>query len=384
MDKGAHIIDPEGEVIIRLLNANEPFAAWSEEEDIEVVTSHHDDALEPVKEVNPEPSPRPFKSSRKLKKGKKKKASSRPLFKSPAEPPSLAEVPAEETVPIADLASDGAVIEPSPAPENEPTVDLQSPTAEPVEEGVEETNEAIESSKYDGDLQNKEYTIQVSAKHLAFASPVFKTILASGWKEGNHLLSEGSVEIVVESWDIDALLILLNIIHCRHRNLPRKISLELLAKIFVLADYYMCVEAVEYFAGHWISNLEEKIPASYSRDLFLWIWISWIFERSADFKCASSVAMRQATGLIHCNLGLPIPDPIIQEMNQKRLSAICIIVDALHGQHDQLTRSDGDNCFDCSSIKLGALTKEMYANSLLPKPTAPFAGISFDRLQTTA
>lgn len=60
MDKVAHIIDPEGEVIIRLLNANEPFAVWSEEEeeDIEVVTSHHD-ALEPAMEVkiNPEPPP---------------------------------------------------------------------------------------------------------------------------------------------------------------------------------------------------------------------------------------------------------------------------------------------------------------------------------------
>lgn len=254
----------------------------------------------------------------------------------------------------------------------------EAPTAEPVEE----PNEAIESPEYDGDLQNKEYTIQVSAKHLAFASPVFMRILASGWKEGNHL-SERSVGIVDESWDIDALLILLNIIHCRHRSLPRKISLELLAKVSVLADYYKCVEAVEYFAGHWISDLEGKIPASYSRDLFLWIWISWIFERSADFKCASSVAMRRAGRLIW-NMGLPIPDPIILEMNQNRQLAICTIVDALHGQLDQLTRSNRNNCFDCSSIKLGTLTKEMYANSLLsPKPAAPFAGISFDRLQTT-
>lgn len=104
MDKVAHIIDPEGEVIIRLLNANEPFAVWSEEEeeDIEVVTSHHD-ALEPAMEVkiNPEPPPRPIKTSwkpkknkkisSKLNKNKRKKANPSPLLEPPAEPPSPAE-----------------------------------------------------------------------------------------------------------------------------------------------------------------------------------------------------------------------------------------------------------------------------------------------------
>ena len=51
------------------------------------------------------------------------------------------------------------------------------------------------------------------------------------------LLKRGSVEIATESWDIAALLILLRIIHCQNDNIPRRLSLELLAKVAVLSDY---------------------------------------------------------------------------------------------------------------------------------------------------
>jgi hypothetical protein len=52
------------------------------------------------------------------------------------------------------------------------------------------------------------------------------------------------VEITIDSWDIEALLILLHIIYGRYYQTPRKITLEMLMKVAVLADYYDCREAL--------------------------------------------------------------------------------------------------------------------------------------------
>lgn len=56
--------------------------------------------------------------------------------------------------------------------------------------------------------------IQVFAKHLMLASPVFKKALTGKWKEGSTFVGTGSVEITTEGWDVEAFLILLRILHC--------------------------------------------------------------------------------------------------------------------------------------------------------------------------
>lgn len=121
------------------------------------------------------------------------------------------------------------------------------------------------------------FRIQVSAKHLILASPVLKKILTGGWKESVTFLKERSVEITAEGWDIEALLILLRAIHGQHYDIPRKLTLEMLTKIAVLVDYYDCKESVFIWTTIWIKNLDEKIPDTYSRDLILWLWVSWVF-----------------------------------------------------------------------------------------------------------
>lgn len=156
------------------------------------------------------------------------------------------------------------------------------------------------------------FRIQVSAKHLAFASPVFKQILKGGWKESLTYLQKGSVEITADSYDIEALLILLHIIHGQYYQTPRKITLETLAKVAVLADYYDCREALDILVTTWINALEETIPKSYSRNLVLWLWVSWFFQLPAQFREATSTAMSWSNNWID-NLGLPIPDIVISK-----------------------------------------------------------------------
>ncbi|KGO46310.1 hypothetical protein PEX2_066600 [Penicillium expansum] len=224
------------------------------------------------------------------------------------------------------------------------------------------------------------FYIQVSAKHLIFASSVFKRILTGGWKESITYLQKGSVEVTAESWDIEALLILLRAIHGKYYEIPRKLTLEMLAKVAVIADYYECNEALYIMKDIWINNLEENIPATYSRDLVLWLWVSWFFQLPSQFEATTSTVMSLSENVIHA-WGLPISDKVIGLMNKRREEAINNLVILLHQTREAfISRSRGCN-FECSSMMYGALTIQMQSSDLLsPKPEAPFPNLNYKYL----
>lgn len=86
-------------------------------------------------------------------------------------------------------------------------------------------NEAINVGKRTRKTgQGNEFRIQVSAKHMTFASPFFKKALTGGWKKTKAYLEKGFVEITTEDWDLKALLIVLRAIHCQHNIMPVKVS----------------------------------------------------------------------------------------------------------------------------------------------------------------
>ncbi|KAJ5876399.1 uncharacterized protein N7529_001983 [Penicillium soppii] len=136
-----------------------------------------------------------------------------------------------------------------------------------VEESAAEEPAAEESAAEFGTLNY--VRIQVSAKHLMFASSIFKKLLTGGWKESITYLQKGSVEITAESWDTEAFLILLRAIHGQYYYIPRKLTL---AKVSVIADYYECKTALYIMKDIWIDNMEENIAPTVSRDLIPWLW----------------------------------------------------------------------------------------------------------------
>ena len=123
------------------------------------------------------------------------------------------------------------------------------------------------------------------------------------------------MEITAESWDIGALLILLHAIHNKYRQIPRKLTLEMLAKVAVIADYYECKESFYIMTDIWINNLEEKIPMTYSRNLILWLWVSWFFQLPSQFKETTSAVMSLSENYVH-GWGLPISHEVIGKARQ--------------------------------------------------------------------
>ncbi|KAH8693843.1 hypothetical protein BGW36DRAFT_463486 [Talaromyces proteolyticus] len=317
MDRPTYIIDPDGEVIIELRNANPPFAVLDEDT---IVNHVQNNVAEPIEE------------------------------------------PVEES--------------------SETSSDSESTGSEHSRTYGGQIKETIgqKQRNSDEDLTERRFRIQVSAKHLTLVSPVFKKMLTGGWKENVALLQKGSVEIIAEGWDIEALLILLRVMHCQHNHVPRKLSFEMLAKVTVLADYYECRDAMGVFTDIWIKALEHKIPTTYSRGLIMWLWISWFFQLSSLFQEATSTAMSLSNGRID-NLGLPIPDKVLESMNDCRELCIDNIVILLHEKQDALLSGIQGCSFECSSIMYGALTKQIQSNRLLsPRPVAPFLRLNYKQL----
>ncbi|KAL5002030.1 hypothetical protein BDV10DRAFT_129370 [Aspergillus recurvatus] len=235
-----------------------------------------------------------------------------------------------------------------------------------------------ESSDHDEEADSH-VQIQVSAKHLALGSPVFDRMLHGNWKEGREFKEKGSIVLVVDSWDVDAFLVVLYILHSQLLKLPRKVSIEQLAKIAVIADYYHC-QSVRFFGSLWVRCLPKKPPASpYEfRDIMLGLWISYFFRHALTFSAYSRAAIEQSNYFIS-SLGLPIPATIIDDLNDKRVDAIGRVVDGLYDRRDHLLSDDASiepGCtLECRSIVLGTLMRHMHEHNFrFQPPEAPYIG----------
>ncbi|RAK98958.1 uncharacterized protein BO80DRAFT_411675 [Aspergillus ibericus CBS 121593] len=271
-------------------------------------------------------------------------------------------------------------------PDGEVTIILKNPNApfavwdedpevEPStpKNGEEETNEEHEQS---GDIEpngatpgdnkksdgEKVIRVQVSAKHLMLPSPGLRRLITGG-KEGRSPKKIRPKEIVTDRWNTKAFLLLLNILHCRHSEVPRKLSLDILARLAEIVDHYDCTEALGCYPEMWMNLLEAVRPTEYSRDLILWIWVSWVFHLPRQLAEATLIAIWESNGPV-ADLGLPIPTELIDHINKQRQAAISGLVSSLNAlRHGLLCDSKGCS-FDCRFMAIGILTKSMHQNSL--------------------
>lgn len=184
--------------------------------------------------------------------------------------------------------------------------------------GVPEVSgqDSTQQSEAEEEAEEECFRIKVSAKHLTLSSPVFKSLLLGGWKESNTFLDTGSTELAVSGWDLEAFLVVMRMIHSQHKKIPRRVSLELFAKITVIADYYKCNDAIGFFSDVWLDDLESNadlqntLACTFSRDQMLWMWISWLFRRKEKFRQSTAVAVKYSKIQIS-SLGLPLPVKLI-------------------------------------------------------------------------
>lgn len=156
-------------------------------------------------------------------------------------------------------------------------------------------------------------TFLVSSHHLVLASPVFKAMMNGGWNEGN--MKEGRFRVRTEDWDVEALTIVMNVLHSHYRQVPKTVTLKMLAKISVIVDYYKIQEAFQPMVLLWMLPLESQVPStSFSPDDVLWILISWVFEDEKVFTQTTKAAILWGREDIVGSNTLPIPPVVIGKL----------------------------------------------------------------------
>ncbi|KAH7010138.1 hypothetical protein EDB80DRAFT_529762, partial [Ilyonectria destructans] len=223
--------------------------------------------------------------------------------------------------------------------------------------------------------------LRVSSRHLILASPVFRKMLEGPWME-SHACHGPLREISVGESDLEAFIIVLDIIHGHHRLVPRSLSLAMLAKVAVIVNYYDCVEVVEVFSDHWLKGLEKDLPTSHGSESLLGLLVSWVFSSVDIFEKMTELAVRHSKCLIKV-ADLPIPGEILDSIDQSRQISVSRMFSALYTLLDSLTHEKAGYCFECSSMLLGSLTIESNKHEILsPRARAPFSGYSATAVQT--
>ena len=103
----------------------------------------------------------------------------------------------------------------------------------------------------------------------------------------------------------------MNVLHSHCRQVPRTVSLEMLAKIAVIADYYKIHEALQIIVSLWIKTLKQALPSSLGRDVILWILVSSVFGAATIFRKVTEVAILRSRKDIEIPRELPIPPAVI-------------------------------------------------------------------------
>ncbi|KAL3294011.1 Nuclear pore protein-like protein [Colletotrichum asianum] len=140
----------------------------------------------------------------------------------------------------------------------------------------------------------------LSSRHLMLASSIFNKKLSGPWKESLKDPVERVRRIETTEWDVDALLILFQIIHGKHSHVPRfqPWSTTMIAtKLFNYMETY----------GYGIKN---DLPTQCNRELVLWILVSWVFSKENVFNPVTRTAILDSKGPVP-TLELPIPQLLI-------------------------------------------------------------------------
>ncbi|KAF4447325.1 putative Zn(II)2Cys6 transcription factor [Fusarium austroafricanum] len=247
----------------------------------------------------------------------------------------------------------------------------QSSTSKSLELTVLPTEAIDDKDSAQAKTESVDMHFRLCSAVLKLSSPFFKKSMSGNWK-ATECKPGFEWTLQERDWDAEAFLILMNIFHHKTRKVPQTITLETLAKIATLVDYYDCHETVNLWVEKWTSNLSLAEPKYYSRELLLRLAVARVFTDNKAFRALTEVAIERSRGPIHM-LGLPIPQQIIDAIEKKRIEAIDLFIQNLEGICGDLY-SNGDG--SCQYAQLGYIEKNLFLQDLKPLPTTPYRGFS--------
>lgn len=168
-----------------------------------------------------------------------------------------------------------------------------------------------------GATRENELRMLVSSRHLCLASSTFRKMLSGPFLEGSS--NNGLIrEVRTTEWDASAFLIVQDIIHGHNVSVPNSVSVELLAKIAAIVDYYDCHDISQLFVDRWIQDLQSSFPSSYGKECMLWMSISWVFLRLEILQKMAMLAVMGCQTPVE-TMGLPVPETLVRKCIAFRL-----------------------------------------------------------------
>ncbi|KAI1357953.1 hypothetical protein F5Y08DRAFT_322956 [Xylaria arbuscula] len=226
--------------------------------------------------------------------------------------------------------------------------------------------------------EEEQWQFKASSKHLSLASTHVKMIM-SGAKETHD---DGLVHWKFDGFDVDAISIILSVIHGLNRRVPRTVSLSMLAHIARVVDHLECHEVMELYASIWMEHIGDPVPDPSQRDWDDWISVAGVFNSPEIFKSWTRVAIIKK---LNCppSLESPILLQAYGVINERRQLHLDKLVSCVYGHMDRL--SEQRLCAsECDAILLGTLIRHMRANSLPAlRPAFPYEGLSVSSVVKT-
>jgi len=226
-----------------------------------------------------------------------------------------------------------------------------------------------------------ETKMRLSSRHLILASDYFKSALTMGFAESASASGDFAHVVRAENMNLEAFRLVMSIVHGQTHQVPRKISLNLLAKVAVIVDYYKFHKAVEFFFQVWIEQIETPAEWQYGADFLLRLLVSCIFQEKEMFQKLTKVYLLHARGPIH-QLDLPPLALIRDPLEQARQNLVAKTIEEVHALLRSFYKPDPPCSFNCAAFQFGLLAKGLHTLGLYdPQPQAPFLGYSFDAIQ---
>lgn len=160
-------------------------------------------------------------------------------------------------------------------------------------------------------------------------------MLSPKYAEGALLEKTGATEITLED-DPVAVLILMNVLHLRNREVPRSLEIGHLHSLAMIVDKYDMFPAVMPWANMWIDSFREEIkPISTAKCQQLLgyeklLAVSWVLEHEDVFCRVARMLVFTASpdenGMLRVNEGEHfedgLPDAVIGELLPRSVSPV--------------------------------------------------------------
>lgn len=140
--------------------------------------------------------------------------------------------------------------------------------------GMEESDSNSEESSAHNpiyELGTADIEVRVSSRHLSLASPYFKTLFSSKFKEGAGLHNHGFAKIPMTDDHIDGIMLILRSLHYQH-DIPN-ISPSLMLQIAWTANKFDLASPIKYWSREWLKKVESHIPTQWNPEVITWLGI---------------------------------------------------------------------------------------------------------------